>query len=125
MLVADQRRLATSMTVLQLVLDGLRRDQLAAGGLQQFLLAIGDVEEAVLIEVRDIAGAEPAVGIESTRRSPRACASSRRRPTAPRTSSSPSSANFSSTLGSGLPTAPMRWLGSELRAMTGEVSVRP
>ena len=65
MLVADQRHLGDENVVLELVLDGLRSDELAAGGLQQFFLAIGDVEEAVLIEVADVAGAEPAVAVET------------------------------------------------------------
>ena len=65
MLVADQRGLRHQDGVLQLVFDGLRRDQLAAGGLEQFLLAVGDVEESVVVEVADIAGAEPAFGVEA------------------------------------------------------------
>ena len=62
MAVADQRGLRHEDAVLQLVLDGLRRDQLAARGFQQLLLAIGDVEKAVGVEVGDVAGAEPSLG---------------------------------------------------------------
>ena len=65
MLVADERGLGDKHAVLELVFDGLRRDHLAAGGLEQFLLAVGDEEEAVGVEVGDIAGAEPAIGVET------------------------------------------------------------
>src|SRR5204862_63633 len=43
------------------VLEILRRDVLAAGRDDQVLLAIGDLEEAVLVELADVAGAEPAI----------------------------------------------------------------
>ena len=58
---------ATSTIVLELVLDRLRRDQLAARGLEQLLLAVGDVEKSIGVEVGDVAGAEPAFGCRSTR----------------------------------------------------------
>ncbi len=51
MLVADKRCLRDEDAVLQLVFDGLRSHEFAAGCLEQFLLAIGDVEEAVLVHV--------------------------------------------------------------------------
>ena len=65
MLVADQRGLRHQHGVLQLVFNGLRRDQFAARGLEQFLLAVGDVEKAVCIKVGDVAGAEPSFGVET------------------------------------------------------------
>ncbi len=65
MFVADQRRLRNEAAVLELVFDGLRRNQLAARGLEQFLLAVGDIQKAVRIEMRDIAGFEPAFRIET------------------------------------------------------------
>ena len=49
---------------LELALDRLRRDVLAARGLDQVLLAVGDAQEAVGVELADVAGAEPAVGVE-------------------------------------------------------------
>src|SRR6476661_285497 len=42
-------------------LDLGRRDVLAAGGLEDVLLAVGDVEEAALVDAPDVAGVEPAV----------------------------------------------------------------
>ena len=59
--------LATSEIVLELVFDGLRRNQLAAGGFEQLLLAVGDVEKAVGVDVGDVAGAEPALRVEALR----------------------------------------------------------
>ena len=66
-LVADERALRNHHGVLELVFDGLWGDHFAAGGLEQFLLAVGDVEESVVIETGDVAGAEEAVGVEAFR----------------------------------------------------------
>ena len=66
-LISDQRNLRDEKVGLQLVFNGLRRNELAAGRFQQFLLAVGDVKESVLIEVGDIAGAEPAIGVKALR----------------------------------------------------------
>ena len=43
------------------VLEVLRRDVLPAGGNDHVLLAIGDGQEAVLVERADVSGVEPAV----------------------------------------------------------------
>src|SRR6266496_3834384 len=42
-------------------LDHLRRDVLARGRLEQILLPVGDPDEALRIDLADVAGAEPAV----------------------------------------------------------------
>ena len=73
---AEQRR-----PRLEGVLQRLRRDLLAARGHDQVLLAIGDAQEAVL-ELADVAGVEPAVGLDATRRSPPGCCSTAGTPTA-------------------------------------------
>ena len=125
MLVADQRGLGDQWIVFELVFNGLRGDQLAAGGLQQLLLAVGDEEEAVRVNAGDVAGAEEALRGRSTRRWPPASASSRQKTEGPRTSNSPSSSSLRSRLAMGLPAAPMRWVRGVLRAISGEVSVRP
>ena len=57
----------TNCRRLQVVLDVLRRDVLAAGGDEDVLLAVGDVEEAVVVERADVAGLEPAVTPEHGR----------------------------------------------------------
>ncbi len=49
---------------LELALEQLRGDVLAARGLDQVLFAVGDGEEVVLVELADVAGGEPAVGVE-------------------------------------------------------------
>src|SRR6185503_15180729 len=66
-LVADQRNLGDHYGVFELVFDGLWSDKLASGGFEEFLLAIGDVEEAVLVEASDVAGREPAISVEALR----------------------------------------------------------
>ena len=63
-LVADDDRLGDVRRDLELVLDLRRRDVLAAGGDDDVLHAIGDGEEAVVVEHADVAGVQPAVGIE-------------------------------------------------------------
>src|SRR5690606_8431501 len=42
-------------------LDDRRRDGFAVGGLEQVLLAVGDPQEAVVVELADVAGVEPLV----------------------------------------------------------------
>ena len=46
------------------VLEDGRRDVLAARGDQDLLLATGDPDEAVVVELADVAGVEPAVGVD-------------------------------------------------------------
>ncbi len=107
MFVANQRGLRDQDGILELVLDRLRSDQFAAGGFEQLLFAIGDVEKSIVVEVGDIAGAKPAFHVEALGVGcglvPVA-----EKTEGPRTSSSPSSANLSSTLDIGFPTEPMR-----------------
>ena len=59
--VADDDRLRDEARCLQRVLEVLRRDVLAAGGDDQILLAVGDLQEAVRVDLAEVAGAEPAV----------------------------------------------------------------
>ena len=59
--VADDERLRDEARRLQRVLEVLRRDVLAAGGDDQVLLAVGDLQEAVRVDLADVAGPEPAV----------------------------------------------------------------
>ena len=66
-LVAHQRRLRHQHDVLELVFDRLRRDELAARCLEQLFLAVGDVEKSIGVEVADVAGAEPALAVETSR----------------------------------------------------------
>ena len=61
MLVAHQRGVAHQQPRLQLALDGLRSDHLAAAGLQHLLLAVGDGEEPIRIDLADVSGAEPPI----------------------------------------------------------------
>ena len=56
--------------------DLLRSHVLAAGGLDQVLLPVGDPQIALLVELADVPGREPAV-LERLRRSPPACCDSR------------------------------------------------
>ena len=77
--VADDERLRDERRRLEHVLDVLRRDVLAAGGDDDVLLAVGDAEEAVGVELADVAGAEPAVARRAPRASPPRPCSSRRR----------------------------------------------
>src|SRR3546814_9729893 len=62
-LVADHHRLLDEGRHLELVLDLRRADVLAARGDDDVLLAVGDLEEAVGIELADVAGVEPALGV--------------------------------------------------------------
>ena len=63
--VADDEGLRDVLRLLQLVLDVLRRDVLPAGGDEDVLLAVGDAQEAVVVDLPDVAGTQPAIG-EST-----------------------------------------------------------
>src|SRR4029079_18312067 len=59
--IAEDDDLGDERAALQRRLDRLRRDLLAAGGVQQILLAIRDRQVAVGVERADVAGVEPAV----------------------------------------------------------------
>src|SRR5205085_12016151 len=59
--VTDHQRLRDLAIRLQIVLDVRRRDVLAARGDEDVLLAIGDRDEAVGIDLGDVARPEPAV----------------------------------------------------------------
>ena len=59
------------------VLEDGRGDVLAAGGHEDLLLAAGDPDEALVVDLADVAGVEPAVAPRAPRRSRRRCASSR------------------------------------------------
>ena len=61
LLVADDHALADQRVRAQPVLEHGRRDVLAAGGDDELLLAAGDAQEAVVVELADVAGVEPAV----------------------------------------------------------------
>ena len=56
---------------LERALHLLRRHVLAARGLDQVLLAVGDPQVAMIIELTDVAGGEPALVGAARRRSPR------------------------------------------------------
>src|SRR5512146_2636486 len=60
--VANEHRLGDELALLDLVLDWLRRDVLSPRRDEQILLAIGDAEKAVL-QRANVAGVQPAVGI--------------------------------------------------------------
>ena len=64
MAIADEGAVANEDAGLELVLDGLGRDEFAAGGLEEFLLAVGDVEESVIVDAADVAGSEPAFAVD-------------------------------------------------------------
>ena len=68
--VADHDGLADVELGLQEVLDVLRSDVLASGGLDEILLAIRDAKEAVGVDLADVAGMKPAFANPTTRRSP-------------------------------------------------------
>ena len=59
--VADDERLRDEARRLERVLEILRRDVLAAGRDDQVLLPVGDLQVAVLVDLADVPGAEPAV----------------------------------------------------------------
>ena len=87
-------------------LDVRRRHVLAGRVDDQLLLAVDDLHVAVVVDLRDVA----ACAASRRRRAPRASSPGRRGSRvitmSPRTSSSPSSASFSSTPGSGGPQVP-------------------
>ncbi len=62
--IADHHDLFDELARLELVFDRLGRHVLAARGLDQVLLAIGDPEEAVVVELADVAGVEPAFRVD-------------------------------------------------------------
>src|SRR5438128_1056124 len=66
--VADDERLRDPGLVLEQVLDVLRRDVLAAGGDDDVLLAAGDREEAVGVDLAHVARVQPAVAGEDRAR---------------------------------------------------------
>ena len=76
----------------QPVLQHRGRDVLAAGRDDELLLAAGDRQEAVGVELTDVAGVEEAVLVDAPLWWPSRCASSRAGCCAPRSSTSPSSA---------------------------------
>src|SRR4051812_9321696 len=59
--VADDERLRDEWRGLERVLEVLRRDVLASRGHKDVLLAVGDPDEAVLVDFPEVAGAQPAV----------------------------------------------------------------
>ncbi len=64
-LVPDHRTLRHHHRALELVFDRLRSNELATGGLEQFLLAIGDVEKSIIVETANVASSEIAFAIET------------------------------------------------------------
>ena len=66
--VADHHALADQRVQADLVLEHGRRDVLAAGGDQDLLLPAGDLDEPVDVELAQVAGVEPAVGVDRGRR---------------------------------------------------------
>ena len=62
--VADDEALADQRVRAHPVLEHGGGDVLAAGGHQDLLLAPGDPDEALVVDLADVAGVEPAVGID-------------------------------------------------------------
>ena len=60
--VADGHGLGDGGDLLQLALEVLGGDVLARGGDDEVLLAVGNEQETVLVEMADVAGGQPAVG---------------------------------------------------------------
>ena len=81
--VADDDALVDQRVRPQPVLEHGGGDVLAAGGHQDLLLAPGDPDEALVVDLADVAGVEPAVGVLRLGGRRRRCASSRRRPGRP------------------------------------------
>src|SRR6185436_5151098 len=67
-LVADHHHFRDERVALEPVLDGLGSDLLSARGDDEVLLAVGDDQEAVLVDDPYVAGVEPALGIDGLRR---------------------------------------------------------
>src|SRR5262249_50408727 len=61
MLVAQDDRLAHPARGLELRLERLRRHLLTAGGDEQIFEPVGDAQEALAVQVADVAGVEPAI----------------------------------------------------------------
>ena len=78
--VADDERLRDVLRRLELVLEVLRRDVLAARRDDDVLLAVGDLDEAVRVDLGDVAGAEASRRRRAPPPSPPGPCSSRRRP---------------------------------------------
>ena len=68
MTVANERGLSNEEVGLELVFDRLRGYKLAAGGLKQFLLPVGDVEKTVGVKVSDISSTKEPLLVEVLRR---------------------------------------------------------
>ena len=62
--VAQHDRVGDELVAPQQPFDRLRRHFLPAGGHDQVLLTIGDLEEAVGVQLPDVTGVEPAVRID-------------------------------------------------------------
>ena len=62
--ISDQKDPAHGLEVPKEVFDLLRGDRLAAGVLVDLLLAIDDPDEPVIVHLHQIAGVEPALGVE-------------------------------------------------------------
>src|SRR5204862_6674318 len=58
---ADDQRPVDQRILREAKLDRLRRDVLADGRLEQRLLAVGDLQEAVAVDLSDVARGDPAV----------------------------------------------------------------
>ena len=97
--VADDDRLRDELRRLEVVLDVLRGDVLAAGGDEDVLLAVGDRDEAVARRSRRCRPCAASRRRRAPRPSPRDPCSSRRRRSRSGSSSSPSSARRSSKPG--------------------------
>ncbi len=62
--VADRDGLRDGGDLLELALEVLRRDVLAARGDEQLLLAVGHAQEAVGVDLAHVAGVDPALGVQ-------------------------------------------------------------
>ncbi len=62
--VADRHRLRDGRDLLQPALEVLGRDVLAPGGDQQLLAAVRHAQEAVVVDLADVARVEPALGVQ-------------------------------------------------------------
>src|SRR5262249_60410173 len=65
--VVDDDRLADVRLELQEVLDLLGRDVLPARRLDEVLLPVGDAQKSVGVELADVAGVEPSLGVPTLR----------------------------------------------------------
>ena len=65
--VAQHDGVAHELAALDHALDRLRRDVLAAGGDDQILLSVGDLEETVRVEQAHVTGMEPAFAVQRLR----------------------------------------------------------